>query len=67
MYELLQAIDEEDDDHIVEELGDVLLQVFLHAQIGEDNGYFSMEDVLNSISDKMIRRHPHVFGRCKSR
>lgn len=62
VYELLQAIDEEDDDHIVEELGDVLLQVFLHAQIGEDNGYFSMEDILDSISDKMIRRHPHVFG-----
>ncbi|MFJ5772425.1 nucleoside triphosphate pyrophosphohydrolase [Psychrobacillus sp. NPDC093180] len=62
VYELLQAIDEEDDDHIVEELGDVLLQVFLHAQIGEDSGYFNMEDVLNSISDKMIRRHPHVFG-----
>ncbi|TQR04214.1 nucleoside triphosphate pyrophosphohydrolase [Psychrobacillus soli] len=62
VYELLQAIDEEDDDHMVEELGDVLLQVFLHAQIGEDNGYFSMEDVLNSISEKMVRRHPHVFG-----
>jgi len=66
VYELLQAIDEEDDDHIVEELGDVLLQVFLHAQIGEDNGYFSMEDVLNSISDKMIRRHPHVFADVKA-
>ena len=66
VYELLQAIDEEDDDHIVEELGDVLLQVFLHAQIGEDNGYFSMEDVLNSIADKMIRRHPHVFGNVKA-
>ncbi|WP_313894751.1 nucleoside triphosphate pyrophosphohydrolase [Psychrobacillus sp.] len=62
VYELLQAIDEEDDEHIVEELGDVLLQVFLHAQIGEDDGYFSMEDVLHSISEKMIRRHPHVFG-----
>ena len=62
VYELLQAIDEEDDDHIVEELGDVLLQVFLHAQIGEDSGYFSLEDVLHSVSDKMIRRHPHVFG-----
>ncbi|MFB5089546.1 nucleoside triphosphate pyrophosphohydrolase [Psychrobacillus sp. PGGUH221] len=62
VYELLQAIDEEDDDHIVEELGDVLLQVFLHAQIGEDNGYFSLEDVLESVSNKMIRRHPHVFG-----
>lgn len=66
VYELLQAIDEEDDDHIVEELGDVLLQVFLHAQIGEDNGYFSMEDVLNSVAAKMIRRHPHVFGGVKA-
>ncbi|QFF97397.1 nucleoside triphosphate pyrophosphohydrolase [Psychrobacillus glaciei] len=62
VYELLQAIEEEDDHHIVEELGDVLLQVFLHAQIGEDNGYFSLEDILQSVSDKMIRRHPHVFG-----
>lgn len=47
---------------MVEELGDVLLQVFLHAQIGEDNGYFNLEEVLESISEKMIRRHPHVFG-----
>ena len=62
VYELLQAIDEEDDDHLVEELGDVLLQVFLHAQIGEDEGYFSMEDVLATVAEKMIRRHPHVFG-----
>lgn len=61
-YELLEAIDQEDDNGIIEELGDVLLQVFLHAQIGEDAGYFSMEDVLESISAKMIRRHPHVFG-----
>lgn len=61
-YEVLQAIDDEDDDAIIEELGDILLQVFLHAQIGEDDGYFSMEDILESISAKMIRRHPHVFG-----
>jgi len=47
---------------MIEELGDVLLQVFLHAQIGEDQGYFTLEDVLASISEKMIRRHPHVFG-----
>ena len=40
----------------------MLLQVFLHAQIGEDQGYFTLEDVLDSISKKMIRRHPHVFG-----
>ncbi|MBW9235139.1 nucleoside triphosphate pyrophosphohydrolase, partial [Leptospira santarosai] len=49
-------------DGMIEELGDVLLQVFLHAQIGEDDGYFSMEEVLESVSSKMIRRHPHVFG-----
>ncbi|MFJ8237970.1 nucleoside triphosphate pyrophosphohydrolase [Ureibacillus sp. NPDC094379] len=61
-HELLAAIDEEDDFGIVEELGDVLLQVFLHAQIGEDQGYFNLEEVLASISEKMIRRHPHVFG-----
>jgi tetrapyrrole methylase family protein / MazG family protein len=61
-HELLAAIDEEDDFAIVEELGDVLLQVFLHAQIGEDNGYFNLEEVLASINEKMIRRHPHVFG-----
>ena len=61
-HELLAAIDAQDDFAIVEELGDVLLQVFLHAQIGEDNGYFNLEEVLASISEKMIRRHPHVFG-----
>ena len=61
-HELLTAIDEEDDFAIVEELGDVLLQVFLHAQIGEDHGYFNLEEVLASINEKMIRRHPHVFG-----
>lgn len=61
-HEFLQAIDDEDDFGMVEELGDVLLQVFLHAQIGEDSGYFNLEEVLASISEKMIRRHPHVFG-----
>lgn len=61
-HELLEAIDQQDDETIVEELGDVLLQVFLHAQIGEDEGYFSMEDVLQAVASKMIRRHPHVFG-----
>lgn len=64
-YELLEAIDEEDDDHIVEELGDVLLQVLLHAQIGEDSGFFNMEDVIESVTAKMIRRHPHVFADTK--
>lgn len=61
-HELIEAIEQEDDEGIIEELGDVLLQVFLHAQIGEDDGYFSMEDILQSIGEKMIHRHPHVFG-----
>lgn len=61
-YELLAAIDNDDIDEIIEELGDVLLQVILHAQIGEDEGMFTIEDVIESISEKMIRRHPHVFS-----
>lgn len=61
-YELLDAIDVEDDEHIVEELGDVLLQVMLHSQIGEDDGYFSIDDVIKRLTYKMIHRHPHVFG-----
>ncbi len=61
-YEVLEAIDEEDDDHLVEELGDVLLQVMLHAQIGEDEGWFSIDDIIQTLSEKMVRRHPHVFG-----
>lgn len=61
-YELLEAIEKDDIDHIIEELGDVLLQVVLHAQIGEDDGMFSMDDVIKGINEKMIRRHPHVFG-----
>lgn len=61
-HELLEAINNEDDEAIIEELGDVLLQVFLHAQIGEEAGYFAMEDILQTVGSKMIRRHPHVFG-----
>ena len=61
-YEFIDAVNRRDDDHMVEELGDVLLQVMLHSQIGEDEGYFTIDDVIISITDKMIRRHPHVFG-----
>ena len=61
-YELFDAIDEQNDDGMIEELGDVLLQVMLHAQIGEDEGMFSIHDVIKGITEKMIRRHPHVFG-----
>jgi tetrapyrrole methylase family protein / MazG family protein len=61
-YEVIDAINNDDIDHIIEELGDVFLQVLLHAQIGEDEGYFTISDVIEGISAKMIRRHPHVFG-----
>lgn len=61
-YEVLEAIEEEDEENLVEELGDVLLQIMLHAQIGEDEGWFSIADVIETLSEKMIRRHPHVFG-----
>lgn len=61
-YELLEAIEEEDIDHMIEELGDVLLQIMLHAQIGEDEGMFSINEVIETVAEKMVRRHPHVFG-----
>jgi tetrapyrrole methylase family protein / MazG family protein len=64
-YELIEAITNDDIDHMIEELGDVLLQVMLHAQIGEDEGYFSIDDVIEGITSKMVRRHPHVFGTVK--
>ncbi|MFC3040976.1 nucleoside triphosphate pyrophosphohydrolase [Virgibacillus xinjiangensis] len=62
VYELIDAIDQKDDENLVEELGDVLLQVMLHSQIGEDDGYFMVDDVIRTVTDKMIHRHPHVFG-----
>lgn len=61
-FELIEAIDEEDIDHIIEELGDVLLQVMLHASIGKKEGYFDVREVVQELTSKMIRRHPHVFG-----
>lgn len=61
-YEFIDAVNNQDDDHMVEELGDVLLQVMLHSQIGEDEGFFTIDDVIHSITEKMIRRHPHVFN-----
>jgi tetrapyrrole methylase family protein/MazG family protein len=60
-YELLSALDEENPDHIKEELGDLLLQIVLHSQIASEFGEFTMADVIEGISEKLIRRHPHVF------
>ena len=62
VFELLDAIASEDTAHITEELGDVLLQVVFHAQIGADDGTFDIDAVAEQISDKLVRRHPHVFG-----
>ena len=64
-YEAVDAIDDNDMVHLKEELGDVLLQVVLHAQIAEEEGAFNIEDVAKGIKDKLIHRHPHVFGDVK--
>lgn len=61
-YELYDAIEEGDVQSIKEELGDVLYQVYAHSQIAEEEGKFSIDDVANGIAEKLIRRHPHVFG-----
>lgn len=63
--EVLDAIDNKDDDNLCEELGDVLLQVVMHAQIAAEEGRFTMDDVVQGVSEKMVRRHPHVFGDIK--
>lgn len=60
--ELIDTIDRGDVAHMREELGDVLLQVFFHARIAEEAGAFDIEDVARGIADKLVRRHPHVFG-----
>lgn len=61
-YEVVEAIDMKDPELLKEELGDLLLQPIFHAVIAEEQGTFSMDDVIAAISDKLIRRHPHVFG-----
>ena len=60
--EVIQAIDNKDDANLCEELGDLLLQVIMHAQIASEDGRFTISDVIQGVSEKMIRRHPHVFG-----
>jgi len=61
-YEVLEMLDEGNEEGLMEELGDLILQPVFHAQISKENGRFDMEDVLNTINAKLIRRHPHVFG-----
>jgi tetrapyrrole methylase family protein/MazG family protein len=64
-YEVLQALDDGDLAKLREELGDLLLQVMLHAQIASEEGAFTIDDVIQTLSDKLIHRHPHVFGDVK--
>ena len=64
-YEVLEAIDNKDFEELKIELGDLLLQVAFQAIIAEGNGKFDLKDVINAISEKLIRRHPHVFGDVK--
>jgi tetrapyrrole methylase family protein / MazG family protein len=61
-YEVAHAIDEKDDEELLGELGDLLLQVVFHASIAEERGAFRLRQILERVSDKMVRRHPHVFG-----
>lgn len=61
-YEVVEAIDEGDVDHLYDELGDMLYQVVLHAEIGRQHGEFDLRDVSTAISQKLIRRHSHIFG-----
>ena len=60
--EVFQAVDHQDMENLCEELGDVLLQVVLNSQIAKEKGAFSIEDVIDGLCRKMVRRHPHVFG-----
>ncbi len=61
-YEALDALDDGDPHRLAEELGDLLMQIVLHAQVAEDDGEFVIEDVFHGIAAKLVRRHPHVFG-----
>ncbi len=60
--EVVDAVELGDDEELVEELGDLLLQVYFHARIAQDEGRFDLDDVARGISDKLVRRHPHVFA-----
>jgi MazG family protein len=61
-YEVVEAIEAEDLGALCEELGDLLLQIVFHAQLGSETGKFTVADVVDALSNKMVRRHPHVFG-----
>ena len=61
-YEVVEAIDNKDYNELKKELGDLFLHILFHAQIAEENNHFTLEDVIDSINEKLIRRHPHIYG-----
>src|SRR5205823_8904834 len=67
VYELMDAIEAGDDLEMMEELGDLLLQVVFHCQLAQERGAFNFEKVCRLIVEKLIRRHPHVFGEAKAK
>lgn len=67
VYEVLEAIDNQDMANLREELGDVLLQIVFHARLAEEQGLFTIQDIIDDITAKMIRRHPHVFAKATSK
>jgi len=66
-YEALEALESGNDDKFAEEMGDLLLQIVFHSQIAQERGSFAISDVVREIHDKMIRRHPHVFGEARAK
>ena len=62
-----EAVKKQDYDNMKEELGDVLLQIIFHAQIAKENKWFDIYDVIDGLNKKLIRRHPHVFGKSKAK
>jgi XTP/dITP diphosphohydrolase len=61
-YEVLEAIDNKDYDELKKELGDMLLHVVFHSKIAEENDNFKLDEVIDFVQEKLIRRHPHIFG-----
>lgn len=64
-YEVLEALDDEDPDKLKEELGDLLFQIVFHCQIAKEKNEFDISDVIDKISEKMVKRHPHVFAKAR--
>ena len=61
-HEVMEAVDEKDNAHLIEELGDLLYTVVFYAMIAEKESLFTIDEIINHVKDKLVRRHPHVFG-----